>query len=580
MTSTQHLAANSASMADVLEKRAALSPEALAFCLLIDGEEGPQLTYAGLDRAARAVAAALQDVAEPGDRALLLYGPGLEFTTAFFGCQYAGVVPVPAYPPRPERLAQSWSLLSGIAGDCSPRVVLTGGAAAPFVSGISRHVPALEGARVVVTDGLDRGRLWRRPAVDSNALALLQYTSGSTGDPRGVMVTHRNLLHNETMIWEAFEHDRYVGTGVCWLPPYHDMGLIGGILQVIFHGASCLLLSPLALLQDPFRWLQAISSHRAATSGGPNFAYNHCVQRLTTEQRASLDLRSWDVAAIGSEPICPRALEEFTAAFEPSGFRPEAFYPCYGLAEATLFVTGGRRTAEPVIGHFSTADLQRGRACPVPPGPESQTLVGCGHAWLDQEVRIVDPESGIVCADRQVGEIWVQGPSVALGYWNRPEESRQTFHARRADTGTGPYLRTGDLGFLHQDELFVTGRIKELIVIRGRNHYPQDIEQTVQSVRPELRAGCGAAFEVLRDGQPRLVVVQEIDRRCRDLDLTRTGGDIRQAVAERHDLHLADVQFLESGTIPKTSSGKVRRQACRQGYESGSLRLWKARGRT
>jgi acyl-CoA synthetase (AMP-forming)/AMP-acid ligase II len=586
-------------MAEVLQARADQTPDALAFCFLIDGEEeGPQVTYGDLDRQARALAVALRDAAGPGDRALLLYAPGLEFIAAFFGCQYAGVVPVPAYPPRFDRPALGWQALAGIAADCRPAVVLTGGPVAPFIAGGVGRVPSLAAARVILTDGIDASAAARfRPLpTDPDALALLQYTSGSTAEPKGVMVTHRSLMHNERLIHTAFEHCG-PGMGVCWLPTYHDMGLIGGVLQVVYHGAACMLMSPLILLRWPGRWLRAISKYGADTSGGPNFAYDFCVQRVPPEERTGLDLKKWSVAAVGSEPISPRTLEQFAAAFEPYGFRPEAFYPCYGLAEATLYVTGGPKGRRPVVRTVDATALEQGRAEPsdagrvaCPPlcvrmegtsmptqsrGHATRLLVGCGRQWPGQEVRIVDPESAMLRPDGRVGEIWVAGPSVAAGYWGRPEETERAFRARLADTGGGPFLRTGDLGFVQDGELFLTGRIKEVILIRGRNHYPHDIENTVQAVHPGLRPACGAAFEVTSADRPRVVVVQEVDRSCRKLDVARVVGDIRQAVAEGHDLQVHDVRLLEYGSLPKTSSGKVQRHLCRAGYERGTLRPWK-----
>jgi acyl-CoA synthetase (AMP-forming)/AMP-acid ligase II len=564
-------------MAEVLQTWAGRTPDSLAFCFLVDGEEeGPRLSYADLDRAARAVAAALQDVAGPGERALLQYPPGLDFIAAFFGCLYAGVVPVPAYPPRIDRLAQSWQVLGAIAADCRPRVVLTTAEVAPFLQGGGASLGA---ASCLATDQIDRSRAnaWREPGLDPDATALLQYTSGSTGSPKGVVVSHRNLMHNERMIHTALEHAG-PGGGVSWLPPYHDMGLIGGLLQVVYHGAYCRLLSPLVLLQRPFRWLRAITRYRADTSGGPNFAYDLCVQRISAEEKAALDLRNWSVAAIGSDPVSARTMERFAEAFAPCGFRPEAFYPGYGLAEATLMVTGGPKGAPPVVRTVSAGALEEGRAVAAPPGgPDARTLVGCGHAWLGQEVLIVDPQTRLRCPDGSVGEIWVAGPSVAQGYWNRPEETERTFRARLAD-GRGPYLRTGDLGFLEGGELFITGRLKEMIVIRGRNHYPQDLEETVQAVHPALRAGCGAAFEVQREAGTALVVVQEIDRPYRREDLGHLAGDVRQIVAERHEVQVHDVVFLEFGSIPKTSSGKVQRHQCRAAYLQGTLRRWRGKG--
>jgi acyl-CoA synthetase (AMP-forming)/AMP-acid ligase II len=592
-------------MVEVLQARADTTPDALAFCFLIDGEEeGPRLTYAGLDREARSVAALLQDAVGPGDRALLLYPPGLEFIPAFFGCLYAGVVPVPAYPPRFDRLAQSWQVLGSIVTDCRPAVVLTTRGLASLVAGI----PSCGGLRVLCTDGLDPSgaRRWRQRPIDPEALAVLQYTSGSTAAPKGVMLTHRNLMHNQRMMQTALGDDG-PGLGVCWLPLYHDMGLMGGVLQPVFHGTSCVMMSPLGLLQRPIRWLRAISRYRAVSSGGPNFAYDWCVERIAPEERAGLDLSSWSIAAVGAEPIHPVTLERFAAAFGPCGFRPEAFCPGYGLAEATLLVTSGPRSAPPVIRIVSASALEQGQvvaAAPPHPPPLSlkaeerreallalssyggrgdrgkeadvRALVGCGHPWLGQRLEIVNPDTRVPCPAGLVGEIWIAGPSVAVGYWNRPEETKHTFRAFLSN-GDGPFLRTGDLGFVQDGELFITGRLKDLIVIRGRNHYPQDIEQTVQAVHPGLRAGCGAAFETWKDGRPVLVIVQEVERRCRSLDVARLVGDIRQAVAERHELQVHDVQLVEYGSIPKTSSGKIQRHACRQGYEQGTLRRWKGK---
>jgi acyl-CoA synthetase (AMP-forming)/AMP-acid ligase II len=567
-------------MVEVLQARADGAPDDLAFLFLIDGEEeGPRLTYAGLDRAARAVAAALREGAGPGDRALLLYEPGLDFIPAFFGCLYAGLIAVPACPPRFDRVLQGWQVLAGVVADCRPRVVLTTADLAGVLERGFRNFPQADALRWIATDGLDSSRAgcWRQSPINPEATALLQYTSGSTAAPKGVMVTHDNLMHNGRMIHTAMEHAG-ARLGVLWLPFYHDMGLVAGVLQAVYRGGTAVVMSPLGLLQRPFRWLQAISRYRADTSGGPNFAYDLCVQRVTAEQKASLDLSCWSGAAIGSEPVSARTLERFTEAFAPCGFRPEAFYPCYGLAEATLMVTGNRKGTRPVIWTVEVDALEQGRVVDAAPGTAgARTLVGCGRPWLGQEVLIVDPDSRMRHPEGAVGEIWVAGPSVARGYWERPEEMERTFGARLADTGAGPFLRTGDLGFLRDGQLFVTGRLKDLLVIRGRNHYPEDIEATVQAVHPALRPGCGAAFESGPDGQPRLVVVQEVDRRGgRGVDLAELAGDIRQAVAERHELQVHDVRFLEPGSVPKTSSGKVQRHACRAGYERGTLRPWRA----
>ena len=377
-------------------------------------------------------------------------------------------------------------------------------------------------------------------------------------------------MHNQRVICTALEHYRHVGIGVNWLPPYHDLGLIGGVLQTVFLGAALVLMSPLAFLQKPLNWPKAISRYRADTSGGPNFAYDLCVQRSTPEERAGLDLSNWSVAAIGSEPVSPRTMEQFATAFAPAGFQPEAFYPCYGLAESTVFVTGGLRTERPIVRHLDAAALEQGRAVSAADGVP---VVGCGRPWLEQEVCIVEPDSRARLPDGSVGEVWVYGPSVGGGYWNRPELTEGTFRAQLSD-GAGPYLRTGDLGFVQDRELFITGRTKDLIVIRGRNHYPHDIEATVQASNAAFRSGRGAAFEVTRDGQARLVIVQEVERRFRAASAAQLTGDIRQAVAERHELQVYEVVLVEAGSVPKTSSGKVRRTSCRAAYERGALRIW------
>jgi acyl-CoA synthetase (AMP-forming)/AMP-acid ligase II len=407
--------------------------------------------------------------------------------------------------------------------------------------------------------------------VDGEDLALLQYTSGSTGAPKGVMVSHSNLLANLAGMHDRFGYHAET-RAVTWLPPYHDMGLIGGILQPLYSGAPMTLLSPISFLQRPLRWLRAMSRFQATATGAPNFAYDLCVQKIKFEQRESLDLRRWEAAVNGAEPIRPDTLERFVEAFGPCGFRREAFLACYGLAEATLMVTGVSKSQSPVFARVDRTALERHKVRPASPGDvKARLLVGCGHSLPDQSVLIVNPSSLTRRGRAEIGEIWVAGPSVAQGYWGRPKETAETFQAHLADTGEGPYLRTGDLGFIEDGELFVTGRLKEVIIIRGRNHYPHDIERTVEGSHGALRPGGGAALGVELSGEERLVIVQELEYRSGSVERREVIGAIRQAVAENHDLEVYDVVLVEPGSIPKTSSAKVQRLACRAAYLSGTL---------
>jgi len=561
-------------LVEMLRFRANERPAQKAYTLLANGEvEEASLTYQALDCQARAIAAALQSVAAPGDRALLLYPPGLDYIAAFFGCLYASVVAVPAYPPDPLRLSRTLPRLQAIVADAQAAIVLTTSPILSIAEMLFDQAPDLKELLWLASDEVpdDKASQWQKPGITRDTLAFLQYTSGSTSAPKGVMLSHANLLHNLYFIHRYFEVTSE-NRGVTWLPPYHDMGLIGGILQPLYIGAFTVLMSPVDFLQRPLRWLQAISHYRATTSGGPNFAYDLCVRKITPEQRAALDLSCWDLAFNGAEPVRHETLERFAETFAPCGFRKEAFYPCYGLAEATLIASGGLKAAPPVAKTLDREALGRNHVTKVvATHPEAQTLVGCGHTLTDQRIAIVQPDTLHLCPAGHIGEIWVSGPSVARGYWNRPQETEQTFRAFVADTNEGPFLRTGDLGFLEGGELFIAGRLKDLIIIRGRNHYPQDIEQTVEQSHPALRPGCSAAFSVQIEGQEHLVVAQEVRRGVTDAELQKAIQTIRQALVEQHELQAHGVLLLKSHAIPKTSSGKVQRYACREGFLSDSL---------
>jgi amino acid adenylation domain-containing protein len=563
-----------ATFAHLVQHRTQHQPTQIAYTFLGDGDTHElTLTYSDLDRRARSIGAALQELAQPGDRALLLFAPGIEYVTAFFGCLYAGVIAVPAYPPNPARLDRTLPRLNAIAQNAQPSVVMTTAQIAAIGAALAAEAPEFQAMRWLATDtiGDDAANGWREPALTSDTLAFLQYTSGSTAAPKGVMLTHGNLLHNSALIYQAFDHSPN-SQGVIWLPPYHDMGLIGGVLQPLYGGFPVALMSPVAFLQRPLRWLEAISRFKATTSGGPNFAYDLCVRKVTLEHLATLDLSHWTVAFNGAEPVRHETLERFAETFAPCGFRREAFYPCYGLAEATLIVTGGLHTEPPITRSFDGAALEGHRALAANSSQtNARSLVSSGGALAGQSVIVADPETHARRQPGQVGEIWVAGPSVAQGYWQQPDATERNFRARLADSGEGPFLRTGDLGFIDQGELFVTGRLKDLIIIRGRNYYPQDIELTVERSHPALRPGCGAAFAIDIAGEERLAVVQEVDRQHRDLDVDALSGVIRQAVAEQHEARVYAVALLKHGSIPKTSSGKIQRHACKAGYLDGSL---------
>ncbi|HZF13817.1 MAG TPA: amino acid adenylation domain-containing protein, partial [Thermoanaerobaculia bacterium] len=530
---------------EILRQQASEAPDR-GYVWLNQGEEiAGRLSYADLHRRARAVAATLAGAVPPGERALLLYPPGLEFLAAFFGCLCAGVIAVPAYPPRSRRADPR---LRSIAADCSPRAVLTTSSLLGRRAALAEQIPELAPALWFDTETLSEDG----PGADRRLLpedvAFLQYTSGSTGTPKGVIVTHANLLSNLERIRLAFGQTAE-SVVVGWLPLFHDMGLIGNVLQPCFVGCDCVLMAPAAFLQKPARWLAAIHRFRATTSGGPNFAYDLCVRSVGPEARETLDLSSWSVAFNGAEPVRRATLDGFAEAFAPCGFRRASLAPCYGLAEATLLVTAARTAPD-------RADDPR---------------VSCGALPSGDAVRIVHPESGGACPDDEVGEIWMSGPSVARGYWNRPAETRETFAAVPREGG-GPFLRTGDLGFVRQGELFVTGRLKDLIVLRGRNLYPQDLERTAEQAHPALRAGGGAAFAVEERGEESVVVVHEVERHAVAAgDLGAIADAVRRAIAFEHGVRVADVTLLRAGTIPKTSSGKIRRRECRARYLAGDM---------
>jgi acyl-CoA synthetase (AMP-forming)/AMP-acid ligase II len=560
------------SMVDVLRRRADTDPETIAYTFLEAGErEGASVTWGALDRHSRAIGASIASSVAPGSRVLIVLPPCLEFASAFFGVLYAGAIAIPTYPPSGARADRTSTRIRGMVADAGVSLVLSCASVHARRPQIEMLVPELAGVDWLTIDDTDVATAadWTAPGSDESTLALLQYTSGSTAAPRGVMVNHGNLLHNlaHAAALAGYRHD---SVAVSWLPVNHDMGLINGVLQGAYSGSRTIQMAPAAFLQRPARWLQAISRYGATHSGGPNFAYDLCARRISEEDRACLDLRTWKLAYNGSEPVRRSTMENFMRVFGPRGFRWTSFRPGYGLAESTLVVTSDPAGTAPV---FRSSIIRAGSAGDV--AAISNDWVSSGVADGSMRVRIVDPLTRLPRAADEVGEIWIEGDSVAAGYWNKPQETAATFHAFLADTNHGPYLRTGDLGCVSDGHLFVTGRIKDVLIVRGLKHYPHDIEATAEAAHGSLRPGCCAAFSVHSEGEESVAVIAEVEARFGPEldDELRTDAicAIRKAVAESHQLALHAVAVVPAGTLPKTTSGKLQRFLCRSGFLEGTL---------
>lgn len=550
-------------------------PDDFAFRYLTDGEsEETTWTYSYIDMRARAIGAKLVSMGMRGQRALLLYPPGLDFVAAFFGCHYAGAIPVPAYPPRRNR---NMGRIQAISDDADAKVALSVRAVIDRVEGMLADSPNLQEIAWVASEEVpdEYAGDWVVPDIRSDDVALLQYTSGSTGSPKGVMLTHHNLISNCELICHAFEM-HIDSSGLSWLPTYHDMGLLGGVLNPVFSGRTNTIMSPMAFLTKPIRWLKAIAKYGVTVSGGPNFAYALCCEKFTEEECEGLDLSCWETAFNGAEPVRAETLKAFSERFRDYGFRHSSHYPCYGMAETTLIVTGGLRDEPPIIRSFEGEQLDQHEVVEVKEDDAgARNLVGCGRILPMEEVVIVDPRTGTQPPENHVGEIWVRSPSVGQGYWNKPEETDKIFNAQLGDEPAGEensYLRTGDLGFILDGELFVTGRLKDLIIIRGVNRYPQDIEATVEAASSRLRSTGAGAFGVNYKGRERLVVVAETER-GRDNEWSEVIQAIRSDVSAEHEVPPDAIILVRPGSIPKTSSGKIQRHACRNAFLDGELRI-------
>ncbi|MFC7440520.1 fatty acyl-AMP ligase [Laceyella putida] len=570
-------------MVEMLQKQAEKYGDKKAFIYLVNGETSHFLTYRELDARARIVASFLQKkgVAR-GERALLVFPSGLDFIYTFFGCLYAGVIAVPAYPPN-----KHVDRLQAIAVDAKANVALT---TSKIIKGMKTRlssVRGLDGLEWLASDEITRTEENRYDpiSIDQAETAFLQYTSGSAGSPKGVVLNHTNLVSNVHMLHTGSQSEDS-WTVVTWLPMYHDMGMIGTILQPLYTGATCIVMAPVEFLQKPYHWLKALSDYRAEYSGAPNFAYDLCVARISDEQMKTLDLSHWKIAFSGAEPVRHHTVARFIEKFSACGFKPESFYPTFGLAETTLMVTGAGVEDPP---RFHTVDAEALKQDRVVAADETTketlTFVGCGHPWFDTQVRIVHPETWEMCGEGEVGEIWVAGSIVAQGYWNRPDATEETFHVRIKDTGEGPFLRTGDLGYVHNGHLFITGRLKEVIIIRGKNHYPQDLEFTAEQSHPALIQNASAAFSILEKGEERLVIVAELNRHYHldteppetvhpgrlSLSKKEVLRSVRQSISECHELQVYDLVLIPQGKMMKTSSGKIQRRAMKQAYLDRSL---------
>lgn len=553
---------------DVLRWRAEHQGTETAFHFLHNGDrETVAMNYQALDTEVRRLAGRLQAIGLENERVLLLLPTGPDYVIAILACLYAGAIAVPLDPPRPNR---SWRRLETVSGNARPQSVITTAKLRDSLGTQLEELIQPFGGRVITINESDDASPndWQPRSPDAEAVAYLQYTSGSTLDPKGVMITHANLLHNcRAIATVAGEHQRHLV--VSWLPFFHDMGLVGTLFFPITLGCPLVFMSPEAFVMRPIRWLRAISQYRATLSPAPNFAYDLCVERTNRDQRAELDLSSWRVAFNGSERIDAMSLHRFTEAFAPCGFSPETFMPCYGLAEATLMVTRVNADEPPNIHHLERSALDAGEARPDEDGV---AIVSGGHPIENMDVAIVDAETQEYCRPGQIGEIWLSGESVALGYWNDPELTAKTFQAHVAGESSRPFFRTGDLGFEHDGEVFVTGRLKDLIIIEGRNIYPDDVEATVENAHPAISPHSSIAFSAGDGPRERLVVVAAVNRSQKaQLDADELERTVREAVARQNDVALSELVLVNRRELPKTANGKKQRSACRTAYVDGSL---------
>ena len=559
-------------MRDLLNDRVRRRKNDLCYTFLVGFEVRTRWDYSDLHREVAKVAAHLRKIGAIGKRALLVYPQGPDFMAAFLACLSRNVVAVPVPAPETWNLLRTMPRLRAVAEDADASFVLTTRKIFNMASASGSSLWDFEGTPWIVTDELEEGDddLGAEP-IDVTAPAYFQYTSGSTSSPSGVVITHRNLMHHLAALHKSCGYGD--GVTVTWMPHFHDYGLVQGLLQPLFSGDPCYFMSPLSFLKRPTHWLGVITKYGGTHSQAPNFAYEHCIRRVSPEERAGLNLASWKAAGNAAEPINPVVLEKFIETFEPCGFRRAASAPAYGLAEATLLVSSTRLNAGPRVLDVDADAAFDGRLTPVETGRVGRKVVSCGELVGDTKVAIVNPTNLTKCRGDEIGEIWVSDRAVAAGYWNQPVKSQEIFNAFLKDTGEGPWLRTGDLGFLQNGELFVSGRLKDMIIIRGANYAPQDIEWVSQKCHPAVETAESAAFPLTIDGEESLGVVQELNRKDHPstIEFEEVAAKIREQISLEFEVRAYAVALVRRNTIPKTSSGKIQRRACRAALLDGSL---------
>jgi len=559
-------------MRDLLNDRVRRGEKDVCYTFLAGFEVRSQWDYADLYREVAKVGAHLGEIGSTGKRALLVYPQGPDFMAAFLACLSRNVVAVPVPAPETWNLLRTMPRLRAVAEDADAAFVLTTRKIFNMASTSGSSLWDFEGTPWIVTDELkDDGNDLGAEPIDATTPAYFQYTSGSTSSPSGVVITHQNLMHHLGALHKSCGYGG--GVTVTWMPHFHDYGLVQGLLQPLFSSDPCYFMSPLSFLKRPAHWLGAITKYGGTHSQAPNFAYEHCIRRISPEERAGLNLASWTAAGNAAEPINPEVLEKFIETFEPCGFHRAASAPAYGLAEATLLVSSTRLNSGPRVLELDADAVFDGRVAPGETGRLGRKVVSCGELVGDTKVAIVNPANLTKCRSDEIGEIWVSDPAVAAGYWNQPVKSQEIFNAFLKDTGEGPWLRTGDLGFLQNGELFVSGRLKDMIIIRGANFAPQDIEWVSQKSHPSVESAESAAFPLTIEGEERLGVVQELNRKDHpsNVDFEQVTSRIREQISLEFDVRAHAVALVRRGTIPKTSSGKIQRRACRSALLDGSL---------